>query len=298
MKTTLALMFIVSLCIPAAAETNYSGAAGVKTIGSSDSLDTRYYLKPFASLTMEYSAVEITADYHLWYGYTLTDSLFNEEKANIHEGGGTLAVSPSDSICISGSYHYLTGDSSYTAHKFGGEAEFSFEDISFTGGYDGKKYEYTFNENVKAFIHTVSFGPGFDLSDRLSLDVLYDLTYSDFTSYGYSITSHSLRTGLTAIYSKNLVAMGGVTVGYDSNDMYSGGLDAAIIWKTFDHVRISVSYTLNANLLTSSTNVSGIKRSAALFAGGGSGSSSTADGVSSAEIDYSHSVIISGSVYF
>ena len=90
MKTTLILFFLALLCVPAAAETLYSGAAGIKTVGSSDSLDTRYYLKPFASLTMEYSAIEITADYHFWNGYTITDSLFNEEKINIHEGGETV----------------------------------------------------------------------------------------------------------------------------------------------------------------------------------------------------------------
>ena len=302
MKTTLILFFLALLCVPAAAKTLYSGAAGIKTVGSSDSLDNRYYIKPFASLTMEYSAIEITADYHLWYGYTVTDSLFNEEKIKIHEGGGKIGVTPSDIFTISGSYHYLTGDSSYTAHKFGGEAELAFEDFSLVAEYDGKKYDYTFNDNVKAFIHTVSFGPEFDLSEKLSLDVTYDLTYSDFTSYDYAVTSHSLRTGLTALFSKSLIARGGVTAGYDSNNMFSGGLDAAVIWKLWNHVRLSASYALNANILTSSTTVSGMKRSAALFAGGGSGggsgSSSTSDGVSSTEIDYSHSVIVSASLYF
>ena len=299
MKTTFTLILLAFMCVQAIAESSYSGAAGVKTIGSSDSLNTRYYLKPFASLTMGYSAIAITADYNFWYGYTITDSLFNEKKINIQDGGGTIVAAPSDMFSVSGSYHYLMGESSYTAHRFGGEAELSFDNFSISAGYDGKKYEYTYNDKVEAFIHTVSIGPDFDLSDSLSLDVTYDLIYSDFTSYGYSITSHSLRTGLTGLISKSFIMMGGITAGYDSNDMFSGGLDAAVIWKLWDHVRLSASYALTAKILTSSTTTSGMKGSATLLAGGGgSGGSSTSDGVSSTEVDYSHSVIVSASLYF
>lgn len=300
MKRTLAAIFVMLFIIPAAAEVGFSGAAGLKTIGSSDSLNDRYYFKPYASATMALSAVEITADYHMWYGYTVTDSLFNEKKINIHEGGGTVEAYPSEMFTISGSYHYLTGGSSYSAHKFGGEAELAFEDFSLIAGYDGKKYKYTFNDDVDAFIHTVSIGPEFDITETASIDVTYDLTYSDYSSYGYSVTSHSIRTGLTALFSNSLCAMGGLTVGYDSNDMFSGGLDAAVILKLWDHVKLSASYALNANLLTSGTNVSGMKTSSAFFAGGngGSGGSSTSDGVSSTEVDYSHSVIVAASLYF
>lgn len=302
MKTILTLIFLAFLCVQADAESNYSGAAGIKTIGSSDNLNTRCYLKPFASLTIEHSALAISADYNFWYGYTITDSTFNEKKIDIHEAGGTIGFTPLDIFSVSGSYHYLTGESSYAAHRFGGEAELSFDTFSFAAEYKGKKYTYTFNGNVEAFIHTVSIGPEFDLSDSLSLDITYDLTYSDFTSYGYSITSHSLRTGLTGFLSKSFIMMGGVTAGYDSNDMFSGGFDAAIVWKLWDHVRLSASYAFNANVMTSDTTVSGMKRSDTLFAGGGggggNGSSSTSDGVSSTEVDYSHSVIVSASLYF
>jgi len=153
---------------------------------------------------------------------------------------------------------------------------------------------------VKSIIHTATLSPEFEITDVFSVDAAYDVTYSDYESYGYSVIQHSVRLGCTEIYSKNLFLIGGLSAGYDSNSLFSAGADAAVVWKLFDHIKLNAAYAINADIISSSTDTAGTaQKNILLTAGPGGGSQAASeDSNFSINAEYSHSFIIGASLYF
>ncbi|MGL4369829.1 MAG: hypothetical protein ACRCUT_09195, partial [Spirochaetota bacterium] len=210
---------------------SFSGTAGIKSIIAYDELGGRSYLKPFASAGITSSKIDAAGEYFFWKGYTITYALFNEKEIDIHQTGGNLTVYPSDIINISGSYYYFSGDLSYSGHKFTGLIDLYLTGWSVSAEYSGKLYSYDYTGEVKNAVHSMSITPEYGITDNLSIDLSYECTYTDYKSYGYTVTGHTLRAGLAGSAPKSIFILGGLSTSMDTNDLFSAGADCSVSWK-------------------------------------------------------------------
>jgi len=281
----LLLFMIVS---PVSAKDGVQGSAGFKMIFSEDEDVSQHYYKPFVKFGWSGEYIDISASYNRWISYTITDALYNEREIDINQPGADLSVYAGDIFSISGGYSYMTGSSSYTAHKYTGDIMLDFESFDISADASLKNAEYEFNGTIKNSYVTAGGEISFNTAERLSWDISYLYEYTDYKTYGYTYTKNSGRLGIVAVPLDILYFIGGVAGGKDSDDIKSAALDAGFTLKLYSHVKISAAYMLTAEFITSdSTSVRSGRR----------GTSTTSTSTKT-ELDYSHTGNIGASLYF
>jgi len=280
---TVVLFFFLAL--PAAAQDGIYGSAGFRVIFSEDEDVSQHYYKPFARMGWSGEYFDISASYYRWMSYTVTDALYNEREIDLNQPGADLTIYAGDILSVSGGYSYISGSSSYTAHKYSGEIILDFESIDISADSSFKNTEYEFNGTIKNSYFTAGGEVSFDVTESFSWDAGYLYEKTDYKTYGYIYTKNSGRLGIVLSPMEKLYFLGGITGGKDSDNIKSAAFDAGFSLKLFKHLKLSAAYMLTAEFISS-------------------GSSSTSSGrrgtstTTTTETEFSHTGNIAVSLYF
>ncbi len=279
-KKLLTAALVLISTIPAAAKDGIYGSAGSKFIYSKDESISQTYYKPFTVIGWQGNIFDISVSYYRWISYSITDALLNSNEININQPGADLTIYAGDIFSISGGYSYMSGESSYAAHKATGEIMLDFETIDITADSSIKNTEYDFNGIIKNTSITAGGEISFDINDNFSWDIGYQREFTDYKTYGYTYSKNSGRIGIIAAPDKNLFFMSGVTGGSDSDDIITAAFDAGLTVKIFEHLKLSAAYMLTADFISSTT------------------SSKKGSSTTSTDTQISHTGNISVSLYF
>jgi len=247
-----AVLLLISI-IPAAAKDGIYGSAGSKIIYSKDENISQNYYKPFAVIGWQGNIVDISASYYRWISYSVTDVLLNSREIDINQPGAEFTIFAGDIFSISGGYSYMSGESSYTAHRITGEVVLDFESMDITVDSTYKTTDYDFNGITKNNAITAGGEVSFDITDNFSWDIGYQHEYTDYKTYGYTYSKDSGRIGILASPMKNLFFLSGVTCGSDTNDVITAAFDAGLTIKLFEHLKLSAAYMLTADFINSTS---------------------------------------------
>ena len=282
--TITVMLLLISSASSYAADGIY-GSAGLRTIYSEDEDVSQSYYKAFTSIGWQSDVIDLSASYNRWIRYSISDELYNSREISIDQPGADLTIYAGDLFSFSGGYSYLSGDSSYSAHKVSGEAVLYLEEIDISIDSTLKNTEYNFNGIIKNSSITAGGDISFNITDSFSWDLGYLYEYTDYITYGYIYTKNSIRAGILTVPVKNLFLMFGAAGGSDSDKVLTASFDAGLTLKLFEHVKLSAAYMFTADFISSdSLSTSGGKRS--------SSSSSTTD------TEISHTGNIAVSLYF
>lgn len=281
------VLFLLLLYMsPVSAKDGMYGEAGLKVIYSKDEEVSQHYYKPFGRIGWSGDYIDISASYYRSIDYSITDADFNKREINIDQPGADITIYAGDIFNILCGYSFLSGDSSYTAHRYTGEVLLDFDSFDITVDSSLKNAEYEFNGKIKNSYITGGAEISIDVTESFSWDIGYLHEYTDYKTYGYIYSKNSMRIGIVAAPAKSFYFMSGITGGNDSDNIKSAAFDAGFSVKLPEHLKISAAYMCTAEFITSdSSSVTGGRRG---------GASST----SSIETDISHTGNISVSLYF
>jgi hypothetical protein len=285
---TFALLSIFFALLPGYSKEGFYGSTGGKVIFSRDENVSQRYYKPFVSIGWAEGVIDLSMSYYRLISYAITDYNFNEKEVNINQPEFFLSLDLGEIATISGTYSYLSGDSSYSANKYGGDISFDFDSFTLLASATFQNTNYSFNGDVKNSYRSLYGELSHDFTDSFSCDVSYLYEKTDYKSFGYEYSKQTARVGLVAVPRDNLYFIGGISGEVDSDKIKSSSIDVGFIFKLFEHIKITASYMLTADFVSSSSDTStyGGKR------GGGSTGSSTT------EINYFHTGSIGLSLYF
>jgi len=250
-KKTLAAVFLLILIIPVSAQEGIYGSAGLKFINSEDSDTSRKYYKPFALVGWSGDLIDISVSYYRWISYSITDAQYKSKEIDFNQPETDITIYLSDLFSISAGYSYMNGESSYTAYRITGEIVFDFENFDVSADSSLKNTEYDFNGTIKNSAISAGGEMSFDFADNFSSDIGYQYSYTDYDTYGYKYSKNIGRLGIVVAPASNLFFLAGVSGGVDSDDILIAAFDAGITMKIYQHLKISVSYMLTADFISS-----------------------------------------------
>lgn len=250
-KHIIMAVLLLIFTIPAAARDGVYGSAGLKLIVSDDENISQQYTKSFAIIGWRNEMFDVSASYNRWMSYSITDELLNSKEIDINQTGGDFTIYAGDIFSLSGGYSYLNGSSSYIAHRAAGDIIFDFDGIDISLDSSVKDTEYDFNGMIKNTSIITGGEISFDITENYFLDLGYIYEYTDYETYGYVYTKNSGRIGILAIPASSFFFLTGVSAGSDSDSINSAGFDAGFTLKIFSHLKISASYMLTADFITS-----------------------------------------------
>ena len=282
--TMTAMLLLISSAALYAADGIY-GSAGLRAIYSEDEDVSQSYYKAFTSIGWQSDVIDLSASYNRWINYSISDELYNSREISINQPGADLTIYAGDLFSFSGGYSYMSGDASYSAHKFSGDIVLYLDSIDISVDSSLKNTEYNFNGKIENSAVTAGGDISFNVTDSFSWDLGYLYEYTDYITYGYTYTKNSIRAGILTVPVKNLYLMFGAAGGSDSDKVLTASFDTALTLKLFEHVKLSAAYMFTADFISSdSLSTSGGKR--------GSSSSSSTD------TEISHTGNAAVSLYF
>lgn len=282
--TMTAILIFISSAWTYAADGIY-GSAGLRLIYSEDENVSQDYYKAFTSMGWQNDMIDLSASYNRLISYTISDELYNNMEININQPGVELTIYAGDLFSLSGGYSYLSGDASYSAHKFSGDIVLYLDIIDISIDSSVKNTEYDFNGTIENSAVTAGAEISFDITDNLSWDLGYLYEYTDYITYGYTYTKNSIRAGIVTVPVSNLFLIFGASGGRDSDKISSASFDAGLTLKLLKHVKLSAAYMFTADFINSESLSS---------SGGKRGSSSS----SSTNTEISHTGNVAVSLYF
>jgi hypothetical protein len=204
---------------------------------------------------------------------------------DINQPGVEITFYAGDLLSLSGGYSYMSGDASYSAHKYSADIVLYLDSIDISADSSVKNTEYNFNGKIENSAVTAGGEISFNITDSFSWDLGFLYEYTDYKTYGYTYTKNSIRAGILAVPFSNLFMIFGVSGGRDSDKVSTASFDAALTLKLFEHVKLSAAYMFTADFISSeSLSSSGGKR--------GSSSSTSTDTL------ISHTGNVAVSLYF
>jgi hypothetical protein len=259
--TMTAMLLLISSAASYAAEGIY-GSAGLRAIYSEDEDVSQSYYKAFTSIGWQSDVIDLSASYNRWINYSISDELYNNMEININQPGVELTIYAGDLLSLSGGYSYLSGDASYSAHKFSGDIVLYLDIIDISIDSSVKNTEYNFNGIIKNSAITAGGEISFNITDSFSWDLGYLYEYTDYITYGYTYTKNSIRAGILTVPVNNLFMIFGASGGRDSDKVSTVSFDAGLTLKLFEHVKLSAAYIFTADFISSeSLSSSGGRRS-------------------------------------
>lgn len=262
------------------AKEGFNATGGIRLIYAEDENVLQNYYKPFAGIGWSDDFFDVNAAYYRWISYSVTDELLNTKEIGISQPGLELSIYPGDMISLDLGYSYLTGDSSYTAHRVEGGLLVDMETTDLSFDYSFKVCEYSLGIIIENSSQNAAAELSFDITDSLSWDIAYDYERIDYTTYGYIYNKHTVRGGLLYIISRDCFILGGISASVDNNDVAGAMADAGFTLKLYDHLKLGAIYMFTAEF------------SEKTVSGGGPGSSTT-----TIEADVIHTGSISVSLY-
>jgi len=282
--TMTAMMLLISSAASYAADGIY-GSTGLRAIYSEDEDVSQSYYKAFTSIGWQSDVIDLSASYNRWINYSISDELYNSREISIDQPGAELTVYAGDLFSFSGGYSYMSGDSSYSAHKFSGDIVLYLDSIDISVDSSFKNTEYNFNGKIENSAFTAGGDISFNITDSFSWDLGYLYEYTDYITYGYTYPKNSIRAGIVTVPVSNLFLMFGASGGSDSDKVSSASFDAGLTLKLFEHVKLSAAYMFTADFISSES----------LSSSGGRRSSSSS---SSTDTEISHTGNVAVSLYF
>ncbi len=259
--TTTAILILVSSVWTYAAEGIY-GSAGLRAVYSEDEAVSQNYYKAFTSLGWQNDMIDLSASYNRWISYTISDELYNSMEIDINQPGVEITFYAGDLLSLSGGYSYMSGEASYSAHKYSADIVLYLDSIDISADSSIKNTEYNFNGKIENSAVTAGGEISFNITDSFSWDLGCLYEYTDYKTYGYTYTKNSIRAGILAVPVSNLFMIFGVSGGRDSDKVSTASFDAALTLKLFEHVKLSAAYMFTADFISSeSLSSSGGKRS-------------------------------------
>ncbi|PKL18737.1 MAG: hypothetical protein CVV49_04780 [Spirochaetae bacterium HGW-Spirochaetae-5] len=156
----------------------------------------------------------------------------------------------------------MSGDASYSAHKFSGDIVLYLDNIDISADSSVKNTEYNFNGTIESSAVTAGGEISFNITDSFSWDLGCLYEYTDYITYGYTYTKNSIRAGIVTVPVNNLFMIFGASGGRDSDKISSTSFDAGLTVKLFEHVKLSAAYMFSADFISSeSISSSGGRRS-------------------------------------
>lgn len=252
-KQALIILILLIKVFPALAQEGTYGSAGLKSVYTKDDYTSLNYYKPFAKLGWAGEVIDLSASYYRWISYSINDAVFNTTEININQPEAELTVYAGDVLSMSGGYSFMSGSSSYTAHRFTAGFVLDFESIDISVDSSIRNTEYQFNGTIKNSAVTAGGEISFDINDCLSWDAGYQHEYTDYETFGYTYTKNIFRLGIVAVPVKKMFFLAGISGGEDSDKTKTGSLDAGLTLKLFDHLKLSAAYMLTVDFVTSSS---------------------------------------------